>query len=154
MKSSRFFCDSSRRSNVLTLDSNNKPSGLTSSYQNSFTSDVQTSSKYPVSLTFVNAKTLDNGFAQLANHGKIYNFSSDDGHMTGVNSVSFTGSGSLLFKPAFYVSGKGAILGETTPVTINAGASNVSVPACDYFELEAGDSGASITSLSPLSSAP
>lgn len=127
----------------IVLNSSNVPTGLTSSYQNLFDGSVKTAYGNDVNLSFVNAKSLDGGFAQLANHGKIFNFNSGNNQVSAVNGISFSGSGSLLFKPAF----ASGILMDVEPVTVTAGASKVSVPVCDYFELEAGDSGASITSL-------
>lgn len=127
----------------IVLNSSNVPTGLTSSYQNLFNGSVKTAYGNDVNLSFVNAKSLDGGFAQLANHGKIVNFNSGNNQVSAISGISFSGSGSLLFKPAF----ASGILMDVEPVTVTAGASKVSVPICDYFELEAGDSGASITSL-------
>lgn len=119
------------------------PSSLTNSYQNSSASDIRTSFGNDVELSFVNAKQLANGFAQLANHGKIHNFGSTNDVLTGINGVSFTGSGSILFKPAV---AKGLLM-DISPISVSAGSSKVVVPNCDYFEIEAGDSGASLETL-------
>ena len=119
---------------------NSSPAALTSSYQNNVASDVETQFGNTVELSFANAKQLANGFAQLANHGKIHNFNDSNKALTGVNGVSFTGSGSFTFKPAV---AKGLLM-EVAPITVSAGAGKVAVPNCDYFEIEAGDSGASI----------
>ena len=132
---------------VLVLNSDNTPSGLTSSYQNSFTGNVKTNDKNTVTMNFVNAKSYSGGFVELANHGKIFNFASSDTKLTSVNGIKFTGTGSLLFKPGVGLYGDGAILADLAPISISAGASKASVPVCDYFEIEAGDSGAQITSL-------
>ena len=140
---SMVFTRSSQTEYVIELDQNNVPNDLTGDYQNTFSDTVSTKLGHNVKLTFVNAKTLSNGFAQLANHGKIYNYESDDNQLTGVVGVELVGSGSLLFKPC---AAKG-YLADIDPITINAGAGKVTVPACDYFEMEAGDSGASITNL-------
>lgn len=129
---------------TLTLDSNNIPGGLTSSYQNSFDSTVTTTYGNTVNLTFVNAKSDSGKFAVLANHGRIHNFNDNNQQITGINGVSFTGSGSFVFKPAVT---KG-ILPDITPIAVTAGGGKVAIPSCDYFEIEAGDSGATITSLS------
>lgn len=129
---------------TLTLDSSNIPSGLTSSYQNSFDSTVTTTYGNTVNLTFVNAKSESGKFAVLANHGRIHNFNDNNQQITGINGVSFTGSGSFTFKPAVT---KG-ILPDITPLVVTAGGGKVAIPSCDYFEIEAGDSGATITSLS------
>lgn len=132
---------------VLTLDSTNTPSGLTSSYQNNFSGNVKTGYGNPIKMNFVNAKSLSGGFAELANHGKIYNFGSGDTIVNAVNGIKFTGSGSLLFKPVVAISAGDAILAEMNPISVSAGSAKVTVPNCDYFELEAGDSGARINSL-------
>ena len=131
---------------VLNLNSSNTPSGLTSSYQNNFSGSVTTSNGNTLSMSFVNAKQLSNGFVQLANHGKIYNFSTSNSAITAITGVELTGSGSLTFKPGILTS-TGGILPDITPIAVSAGGGKVTVPTCDYFEIEAGDSGASITSL-------
>ena len=128
---------------TMTLNSSNKPAGLTASYQNKFAGAVHTDLGNEVEMSFVNAKSSNGNFVQLAPHGKIFNFGSTNDPVTGVNGVSFTGSGSFLFKPAVT---KG-ILADVAPISVTAGAAAVEVPACDYFEIEAGDSGATITSL-------
>ena len=132
---------------VLVLNSDNTPSGLASSYQNNFTGSVKTADKNTVTMNFVNAKSYTGGFVELANHGKIYNFDSTDTKLTAVNGIKFTGSGSLLFKPGIGKTGDATILADIAPISISAGAAKASVPVCDYFEIEAGDSGAQITSL-------
>ena len=132
---------------TLVLNSSNTPSGLSSSYQNNFSSTVKTANGNYINMSFVNAKSLDGGFAQLANHGRIYNFGSSNSIINAVNGINFTGSGSLLFKPALTATSSGSVLADMTPITISAGSSKISVPVCDYFEIEAGDSGASITTL-------
>ena len=127
----------------LVLGDGSAPASITSSYQNSVTGDVTTTNGNDVELSFVNAKTLSGGFVQLAPHGKIYNFGSTNDQLTGINGVSFTGSGSFTFKPAI---NKG-ILADLSPISVSAGSSKVALPTCDYFEIEAGDSGASISTL-------
>lgn len=132
----------------LVLDKNNVPATITSSYVNLVAGTVKTTLNHDVGLSFVNAKSLANGFVQLANHGKIFNFAaSGNNQLTAVNGISFTGSGSLLFKPVAYKTSTGAVLADVTPISVSAGSSKVTVPTCDFFELEAGDSGASITSM-------
>ena len=132
---------------VLTLDSTNTPSGLTSSYQNNFSGNVKTGYGNPIKMNFVNAKSLSGGFVELANHGRIYNFGSGDTIVNAINGIRFTGSGSLLFKPVVSIINGDALLADMSPISISAGSAKVTVPNCDYFELEAGDSGARINSL-------
>ena len=128
---------------VMTLNSSSTPASITSSYQNLIVGDVSTLYGNDVELSFTNAKTLADGFVQLANHGKIFNFGSTNDQLTAVNGIEFTGSGSLLFKPAV---NKG-LLADINPISVSAGGGKVEVPVCDYFEIEAGDSGASINTL-------
>lgn len=132
---------------TMTLNASNRPAGLTSSFQNSFTGDVKTQIGNDVQFTFVNAKSTEGDFATLAPRGMIHNFGASDEKLTAVNGVSFTGSGTLLFKPAIGSSAQGAILAEVDPVAIEANAATVTVPTCDYFQLVAADGGAQITSL-------
>ena len=131
---------------VLNLNSSNTPSGLTSSYQDNFSGSVTTTNGNSVSMSFVNAKSYSGGFAELASHGKIYNFSTTNSAVTAVTGVELAGTGSLTFKPGILTS-NGGILPDITPFDVSAGGGKVTVPACDYFEIEAGDSGAQITSL-------
>ena len=131
---------------VLTLDSDNSPSELTSSYQDNFQGRVSTTNGNEIAMNFVNAKALDGGFVELANHGKIYNFDASGNQLTSIDGISFSGTGSLLFKPVLVKSGKGAVLADLNPISVAPG-SNVDVPTCDYFEIEAGDEGAKITSM-------
>ena len=129
---------------TLTLGSSDTPSEVTGSYQNSVSGTVKTSLENDVDLTFVNAKKVDGKFVQLANHGRIYNYhSSNANKLTGINGVSFTGEGSFVFKPAV---AKG-LLADVAPISVSAGGAKVAVPTCDYFEIEAGDSGAVIENL-------
>lgn len=135
---------------VLVLNSQNTPTGLTSSYQNNFSGTVKHSSysSLDISMSFVNAKSLSGGFVELAPHGKIYNFGASDNHVTGVDGIKFTGTGTLLFKPVVTRNSDSALLADMDPVSINAGSSKVTVPTCDYFQIEATDGGATITELS------
>lgn len=129
---------------TLTLNSSSTPDSITSSYQNNVTGSVTTSLGHGVEMTFVNAKTLSGGFVELAPHGKIFNFGSTNNQLTGINGIAFTGSGSFVFKPAVT---KG-ILAEMDSISVSAGAAAATIPNCDYFEIEAGDSGAAITTMS------
>ncbi len=123
---------------TLTIDANNIPSGLTTSYQNNVEGTVKTTENHDVKLNFVNAKlNAGTGTIQVANHGKIYNSTSGDNKaITGITSVSFAGTGSFVFKPAIAP----GMLADVDPVSVAAG-SLVTVPSCHYFEIEAGDSG-------------
>ena len=142
-----FLTKSTQTEYTLTLNSSNTPSGLTSSYQNKFSGTVKTALNNNLLMSFVNAKTYSGGFVELANHGKIFNFSTSNSKVMSVTGVKFTGTGDFVFKPGVAMSGDGMILADITPISVSAGSSKVTVPACDYFEIEAGDSGAKITSL-------
>ena len=126
---------------ALTLDNAQTPEQITESYQNNVVGTVRTALGNGIKMHFVNAKQLASGFVQLANHGKIYNYDGGDA-VTGFDTIHFEGEGSLVFKPVL----PGGILADVDPVTVAPG-DDYPVPACDYFEIEAGDSGASITSL-------
>lgn len=131
-----------------TLNSSNRPAELTASYQNNFKGTVKTALGNDINLSFVNAKSADGVFAQLAGHGKIYNYAQGNTKLTGIEGVTFEGQGTLLFKPAIaYGSNGAAVYPEITPITVAAGAGKVDVPVCDYFEIEAADGGAAITNL-------
>ena len=128
---------------TLTLDDSNAPGALDSVYQDSTEGYVETALGNELDLQFVNAKELDGGFAQLAPHGRIYNFESNNTAITGINGVSFSGSGSFVFKPGL---SKGLLM-DVAPLSVEAGVGTVAIPVCDYFEIEAGDIGANIESL-------
>ena len=139
-----FKSSSGTGGHVLRLDSSKTPNSITASYQNNVSGTVTTSNGNSVTLNFVNAKKIGSEFVTLANHGKIYTFGENQKHqITAVNGISFTGSGSLLFKPCSYKN----VLAEVDPIVVNAGSASVSIPSCDTFEIEAGDSGATINEL-------
>lgn len=139
----------------LSLSLSNVPGALVSDYQNSFSGNVKTALNHDVNLTFVNARTgfddlgLDEIGIELAPHGMIHNLNNGNTQITGINGIKFTGEGSLLFKPAIHgEAGKGGLLPAIAPIEVSAGSADfVSVPLCDYFELEAGDSGAMLEDL-------
>ena len=128
---------------TLTLDDSNAPGALDSVYQDSTEGYVETALGNELELQFVNAKELANGFAELAPHGRIFNFASSNTAITGINGVSFSGSGSFVFKPGL---SKGFLM-DVAPLNVEANGGKVAIPVCDYFEIEAGDNGASIESL-------
>ena len=131
-----------------TLNSSNRPAELTASFQNNFKGTVKTALGNDINLSFVNARSADGVFAQLAGHGKIYNYAQGNTKLTGIEGVTFEGQGTLLFKPAIaYGSNGAAVYPEITPITVAAGAGKVDVPVCDYFEIEAADGGAAIQNL-------
>ena len=136
------------KSYTTTLSSTNRPAALTASFQNTVTGSVKTAIDNNLNLSFANARTADGLFAQLASHGKIWNFATGNSEMRGLNGVTFEGQGTLLFKPAIKYGNNGAaVYPEIEPVSIAAGAGKVTVPTCDYFEIEATDGGAAIQNL-------
>ncbi len=136
------------KSYTTTLSSTNRPAELTASFQNSFSGNVKTAIDNNLNFTFVNARSYEGLFAQLASHGKIYNYATGNSETRGLNGVTFEGQGTLLFKPAIKYGDKGAaIYPEIEPVSIAANAGKVTVPTCDYFEIEAADGGAAIQNL-------
>ena len=76
----------------IVLNASNTPTGLTDSFQNNFNGTVKTHTGYDVNLAFVNARSYEDGFVQLASGGKIYNYASSNNKVTGINSVKFTGA--------------------------------------------------------------
>lgn len=132
---------------TLSFDPQNLPAGLTGEYQNSFAGSIKTNNGNEINMTYVNVKLTQAG-VQVANHGKVYNFGSGNTKISGINGIAFTGSGSFIFRPVLSDgSGKGYVVKENA-VVVNAGGAKVAVPECDYFELEAGDSGAVLQGLS------
>lgn len=131
-----------------TLNSENRPAEMTASFQNNFAGDVKTGLGNDLNLSFTNARSSNGLFAELASHGKIYNFGEGNSEMRGLSGVTFDGQGTLQFKPVIKYGTKGAaIYPEIAPISIAAGAGKVTVPKCDYFEIEAGEQGAGIQSL-------
>lgn len=126
----------------IVLDHDNTPDTITSSYQNLVTGFVTTINGNNIEFSFVNAKVCDNGFVELAPHGKIFNFGSTNSELNNVTSISFTGTGSFKFKPAAFR----GILPDISPIHVAAFSSKI-VPKCDFFEIEAGDNGAIISTL-------
>ena len=127
----------------LTLNSSNTPDSLTASFQDKVTGVVKTMGDYDATFDFVYAKTASGKFVELAPHGKIINFGADDQNFNGVNFVSFTGSGSLTIRTAKAGQAGAAYLNK--PIALSS--TPVAVPVSNYFELEAGDSGAVIETL-------
>ena len=132
---------------TLVLNKDNKPAELTSSYQDNFSGTVQTALGNDVTLNLVKAKTASNGFAELASRGQIYNFGATSGAVTGLTSVKITlssGSATIRTAASSEISNNGVTLGKTISLTSG---SSVTVPASNYFMVEAGDTGAVISSL-------
>ena len=132
---------------TLVLNKDNKPAELTSSYQDNFSGTVQTALGNDVTLNLVKAKTASNGFAELASRGQIYNFGATSGAVTGLTSVKITlssGSATIRTAASSEISSNGVTLGKTISLTSG---SSVTVPASNYFMVEAGDTCAVVSSL-------
>lgn len=131
---------------VLEFSPTNLPADIPTSYQNTYAGSVKTVYGNDINMTYVNVKLTQEG-VKVANHGRIYNYGSGNTKISGINGVSFTGAGSFIFRPVLSDgSGKGYVVKENA-VVIEANQSKVTVPECDYFELEAGDSGATLVGL-------
>lgn len=125
----------------LTLDSNGTPEGLTSDYQNSFDSHFTTAGGFDIAATFVLAKSASNSYVQLASRGLIYNTEP----IHGLTGITVNGSGSVSIRTAIseYTS-SGAYYGDSSNLTLG---SKFTLAGTNYFQLMAGDNGATITSI-------
>ena len=130
----------------LTLNSSKAPASLTSSYQDNLTATVTTNNGNSISLCFVYAKASSGNFVELANRGYLYNFGSSTGKFTGITGITATFTGALTVRTsAAELQNGGAFLGSSTPLT--SGSKYTVSPSGRYFQLQAGDNGAVISSL-------
>ena len=132
---------------TLMLDSSNAPSQLTDSYQNSLTTITKTANDSDIYLSFIMAKASSGNYVQLANRGYMYNFRYATGRITGITAITpVLASGSLALKTTnAEISNGGVFLGDEVSLTSS---SRYALPnPARYFQLQAGDSGAIITSL-------
>ena len=129
----------------LILNSSKAPSSLTDSYQDNLTATVTTNDGNSISLCFVYAKASSGNFVQLANRGYLYNFGSESGRFTGITGITATFSGNLTIRTSSAeLQNGGAFLGSSTTLTSG---NTYSVSSGRYFQLQAGDSGATISTL-------
>ncbi len=129
----------------LILNSSKAPSSLTDSYQDNLTATVTTNDGNSISLCFVYAKASSGNFVQLANRGYLYNFGSESGRFTGITGITATFSGNLTIRTSSAeLQNGGAFLGSST--TLTSGNTYI-VSSGRYFQLQAGDSGATISTL-------
>lgn len=130
----------------VTLNSSKTPAALTGEYQNTVSATITTANGNAIPLNFVLAKASSGYFVELANHGMIYNFGQELGRFTGITAITAVFSGDLKFysSNAELVSG-GAYLDNGQSLTSNNKYTLSS--AARYFSLNAGDSGAVITSI-------
>ena len=130
----------------IVLNNNNKPSTLTNEYQDNVVGNVKTGIDNDVQISLTNARLLNNGFAQLASRGVVHNFTSTQGAVTGLNTITVDYTGSLTLRTSLSreISNNGITLSD--PITVNRNVP-ITIPSTRYFALEAGDSGANITSI-------
>lgn len=132
---------------TLTLDSSNAPT-IGNSYVDSFVSYAQTSNGNNVYFKMVFAKSSAGNYVQLANRGYLFNHADEGGKITGITGITATlASGSLTIKTTnadLHLSND-AYLGDAASMT--SGVKYTEGTPFRYFQLQAGDSGATITSL-------
>lgn len=133
----------------LLLDEHNSPSELPANITkdtSTITTSIQTNLGNSLTFNFALAKASTGNFVQLANNGYFYNFGAENGRIKGINAITATFTGSLKARTTNSdLSNGGAFLGDSVSLP-----SGTRVPLTDpvrYFELKAGDSGATITSL-------
>ena len=132
---------------TLTLDSSNAPT-IGDSFVDSFVSYAQTSNGNNVYFKMVFAKSSAGNYVQLANRGYLFNHALEGGKVTGITGITATlASGSLTIKTtnADLSISNGAYLGDAASMT--SGVKYTEETPFRYFQLQAGDSGATITSL-------
>ena len=128
----------------LTLNSSNASSSLTTSYQRSVTTTVQTTYGNEMTLNLTNAKSFDGGYAKLGNYGTIYCVTNDAKHISGLSSVRVTYSGgSLKLKSSGVQSADGASYVTTNASLVSGTTYDLPNPA-NSFVLEAGEGEVSI----------
>ena len=130
----------------LTLDKNNTPSSLTSSYQDNVEGTIQTALGNNVTLNLVKAKTSTNNFCELAPKGMIYTFGGVTGKMTGAFAVTAHYSGAsdwLRVRPSLTDMPKSM---TCDPIKLEDGVRQ-EIPACDFLSFVAGESGNIIESI-------
>ena len=133
----------------LTLNSSNTPEGLTSTFVDNFTTTVKTALGNDVELGMVHAKAVSGKYVNLGHRGMLYNFSSSNGEINGITSITTTFDNPLFIKtssqPLTSGNGGGAMLEGLYQLT-SGSTYTLSSPA-KYFVLIAGDANVSITSL-------
>lgn len=131
----------------LKLDGTNSPVELTNSFQPTISTSVTTVDGNEIPLNLVLAKANAGKFVELAPRGCLYNFGNVDGRITGISAITAVlADGSLTFRSSNNeLSNGGAFLGEATSLT--SGTKYVLNGSARYFQVQAGDSGAVITSL-------
>ena len=131
----------------LLLNSSKAPSELTDTYQDTIQTSVLTDSGYALTFNFVLAKASSGNYVQLANNGYLYNFGNANGRIKGITAITPTlSAGSLSLRTTnSELSSGGSFLGASTSLT--SGSRYTLDNPMRYFELKAGDSGATIKSI-------
>ena len=147
--SGKYFIKSAAASTTyqLTLNSGNKLSGLTSSYQKSVFGTVTTAFGNEITITATTAKSLSSGYVQLGNYGTVYCVTSDAKHISGLTKIKVNYSGgSLKLKSSSVDSTDGSsFITETNSLT--SGTEKSLSTAANSFVLEAGEASVSITQI-------
>ena len=132
---------------TLTLDANNAPSALTSSYQDSVTGTYTTADGNSITMNFVKAKSASGKHVDLASRGMIYNFASESGGISGITAitVSYTGSTMGLRTSVANALSNGTAVENSYSLTSGT---RLELPSPRYFSILAADGGNVITSIS------
>ena len=131
---------------TLVLNSGNVPAALTSSYQAHVNTHVDTVDGNLIPLQFYLAKNAAGAFAQLAPTGLLYNFNPSHeylGRISGIKSLNVSFTGNLSIRTSTRADGKA--LSDATKLTSGT---TFTLPEHEpFFRLIAGDSGATINSV-------
>ena len=131
---------------TLTLDSSNAPSSLTSSYQENVTANYTTDNGNSLSLNFVKAKAASGKHVDLASHGMIYNFASENGGISGITAITVTYSGSTMGLKTSLANALSNGTAIENSYSVSSG-TRLELPSPRYFSLVAADGGNVITSI-------
>ena len=139
---------SSSESYSITLDKDNVPAGLTSSYQNNVATTVKSQKGTDINLNIVNGKTSEGNLVELAGRGMIYNFGAkgergNNSEFAGLSSVKAKFSGGKLFvRTAKFGQAGGVELGAPQELTSETACP---VTTTKYFQIVAeGSAGVTI----------
>ena len=132
----------------LLLNGDNSPAELPENYSDSpssISATIKTNLDNSLTFNFVMAKASSGNFVQLANRGYMYNFGAENGRIKGITAITpVLAEGSLYLRTTNVEYDSGAFLGSQT---LLSNTRFVLDNPARYFQLQAGDSGAVITSL-------
>lgn len=132
---------------TLTLDKNNAPSGLTSSFQDSVVGTYTTADGNNIKMNFVKAKSSSNNHVELGSRGMIYNYASEQGGVSGISAITVTYSGSAMGLRTSLANALSNGAALESSYTLTSGA-RLELPSPRYFSILAADGGNTITSIS------